>query len=123
MRWSHARISWLPADRIGGLAGLPAGDEAPRRLEVRERGRDRAVEDGVEEAAVGGGTQRGARDLAVDAVDDGGELDEHAADDQREQPGAPERERGGGGEGEEEARDRDGCRRDAEADEEERKRA
>jgi hypothetical protein len=48
MGWSRAWISWLPADRIGGLAGLPAGDEAPRRLEVRERGRDREAEEGLE---------------------------------------------------------------------------
>jgi hypothetical protein len=48
LRWSRARISRLPADDAGGLAGLPAGDEAPRRLEVRERGRDREAEEGLE---------------------------------------------------------------------------
>jgi hypothetical protein len=35
------------ADHAGGLAGLPAGGEAPRRLEVRERGRDREAEEGL----------------------------------------------------------------------------
>ena len=47
-RRSRARCSRLSAEHAGGIACPPAGEEAPRRLEVRERGYEREAEEGLE---------------------------------------------------------------------------
>jgi hypothetical protein len=95
--WGRERLAeggFVARSHVGNLKGAEqAGGERRPRGGVEPGGVRDPVEDGIEEGAGRRGAQRGACDLAIDAVDDRGDLRQETAPDERRRPFVPDRER------------------------------
>ena len=109
---ARSHVGNLKGAEQGGGERRPRGGVEPggKREPGEEGGVRNPVEDGIEEGAGRRGALRGASDLAINAVDDRGDLREDTARDERRRPFVPGRERARGEEREHEGEKSGGVR-------------